>query len=602
MPSSPASPASFRPALHSLLPRPLPAPVESAVERLLGLDRLHRVYDAARLDPASIFDRLLHLLGVRVDVSPSDLARIPAAGPVVAVANHPFGLLEGPILGSLLLPLRPDLRILANSLLGAAPEISRYCILVNPFGGPAAARANVRSLKDSIAWLRNGGLLAAFPAGEVAHMDLRLRAIADPAWNPSIARIIRLTAATVVPIHFHGANSALFQILGLIHPRLRTALLPHEFLNKRRASVSVRIGHPIPPAQLAAFADDPGLTAHLRRRTYALAPVARPAAPLRLPIPRRPASAPVPVAAPRSLHILESEIRALPPDRLLAEQGPLAALWSRISETPTVIDEIGRLRELTFRAAGEGTGKASDIDPFDTSYTHLFVWNRETREIAAAYRLAFVPEILASSGLRGLYTNTVFSYGSAFLDQIGPAVELGRSFVRAEYQRSYAPLLLLWKGIGALVAAHPSARVLFGPVSISNDYSPASRELIVRFLSAYCRADGLTPLVRARNPFHHHRPGPQDPLAGASSIDDLSALVADIETDGKGVPVLLRQYLKLGGKLVCFNVDRDFADSLDGLIVVDLLETDPRVLDRYMGKDPARAFLARHAPAATPAR
>ncbi len=588
VPSHPA--AGFAPPLEALFPAPLPRPVQAAFERILALDRLYALYDSARRAGCSrsLYDHLLELLGVRAEASPRDLERIPRTGPVVAVSNHPFGLLEGPILGSLLPSVRPDVRILANSLLGAMPEIARHCILVNPFGGPAAARANLRAVREAIAWLDAGHMLVVFPAGEVAHVDPRTWSVADPPWNPAAARLLERTGATAVPFYFSGANSALFQLLGLAHPRVRTALLPHEFLNKRHSAVELRIGHAIPPARQREFPTPESLTGALRERVYLLARRDGPRP--RLTVRWRAKPLP-PVAPPADPAALAGDIAALPPDRCLAAHGDLAVYLGLSRELPAVLAEIGRLREISFREAGEGSGLARDLDAFDDYYEHLFVWNCATREIAGAYRAGATPPILAARGVRGLYTASVFSYGRPFLDRLGPALELGRSFIRPEYRRSYAPLLLLWKGIGRLVASRPEARTLFGPVSISNDYQPASRRLMVDYLEASALAPELTRLVRPR---HRFRPA-RIPAARPAGLEDLSACIADLEPDGKGVPVLLRQYLGLGARVVAFNVDRKFSNALDGLVVVDLTRTRPVTLERYMGRDAAREFLAFHA-------
>jgi putative hemolysin len=589
-------------AIGSIFRHKLPQPIESALERVLLVDRLFEVYERAVVHnpKASVFDNLLDLLHVHAEVSAHDLTRIPREGPVVVVANHPFGLIEGPILGSLLMPVRPDTKFMCNSLLGAMPEIGRHCILVNPFGGGDAVKENLSGLKEAIACLRKGGMLAVFPAGEVAHMDVRRREIVDPAWNDSIARIARRTGAAVIPMFFDGANSPLFQVLGLIHPKLRTAMLPHEFLNKQHTTIELRIGNPIPAKKIATFEGDRELIEYLRKRTYLLKNRKDP--------PRKKFSrvfrgwahqdelTKIVDAAPAEL--LETEVASLGARHLTADQGEYAVYLARAAEIPNVMREIGRLREVTFRQNGEGTGKALDIDAFDSYYLQLFVWNREANEVVGAYRLGPSDEILAGFGRKGLYTSTVFAYKREFLERIGPALEMGRSFVRVEYQKSYAPLLLLWKGIGRFVSRNPRYKVLFGPVSISNEYGATSRQLMVDFLKAYCHSDDLARLVRARSPFRR-RPGKDLGPALVSTraewdIEELSALVADIETDQKGVPVLLRQYLKLGGKLVSFNVDPNFADALDGLIVVDLAKTDVRVLERYMGKDAARAFLGFH--------
>jgi putative hemolysin len=266
-------------------------------------------------------------------------------------------------------------------------------------------------------------------------------------------------------------------------------------------------------------------------------------------------------------------------------------------QIPYVLKEIGRLRERTFRAVGEGTGKPCDIDEFDQLYTHLFVWNMEQLEIVGSYRLGPTDEILRHAGRQMLYTDTLFRFRPALLEQLVPALELGRSFVRQEYQRSASALMLLWKGIGAHVVRNPRYKLLFGPVSISSTYQTASQQLMVEFLRANSFLDEEARLVRPRNAF---KPGVGDslyrcdrtPIAG--SIDDVSELVAELEEDEKGVPVLLRQYLRLGGKLLAFNIDPEFANVVDGLVLMDLTRADPRVLAKYMGNAGAGAFLRYH--------
>ena len=291
---------------------------------------------------------------------------------------------------------------------------------------------------------------------------------------------------------------------------------------------------------------------------------------------------------------LQAEIDALPPDQRLVDRGRFHVYWARASEIPRALQEIGRLRELTFRAVGEGTGRGADVDLFDAFYLHLFVWDTHEVAIVGAYRLGLVDEILARHGKRGLYTHSLFKYRTRMLESLSPAIELGRSFVRAEYQRSFAPLLLLWAGIGRFIEAAPRYAVLFGPVSISARYAPASRRLIVDCLSAHRADTGLAREVRPRRPFRAGAAAAPNPIAAPGSVEELSRRIAEIEQDGKGVPVLLRHYLELGGKLLGFNLDPNFSDTLDGLIMVDLRASDPRMLARYMGEEGAAGFLAYH--------
>ena len=303
---------------------------------------------------------------------------------------------------------------------------------------------------------------------------------------------------------------------------------------------------------------------------------------------------PVVAAIPQTL--LKAEVEALPAEQRLVASGHFLVQYARAEQIPWCLQEIGRLREITFRAAGEGTGKASDVDLFDAYYLHLFAWDAQAEAIVGAYRMGLTDEILVRYGKRGLYTQSLFRYGPRLLETISPAIEFGRSFVRAEYQRSFSPLLLLWRGIGRFLLRSPQYAVLFGPVSISSSYAPLSRQLMVDYLKTNNIEADLARHVKARRPFRGRRPTAWDgvELADLKDIEDLSRAIARIERDNKGVPVLLKQYLKLGGRLLGFNADEQFSDALDGLIMVDLRASEPRVLARYMGEDGAAAFLARH--------
>jgi putative hemolysin len=430
-------------------------------------------------------------------------------------------------------------------------------------------------------------LLIVFPAGEVSHLQLRERRIADPCWNPNIARFIRHTEATVVPIFINGANSVAFQVMGMIHPQLRTARLLHELVNKERKTVELRIANPIPFETLKALGSDADITRYLRYRTYLLEERAGRHSLTR----KSPRLKPIVPPAPQAS--VESEIAAL---NCLSENGDLEVYSARASQIPNVLHEIGRLREVTFRQAGEGTGQPVDLDRFDNTYHHLFVWDRVQKQIAGAYRLGITTELLPRLGLDGLYTHTLFQFNRAFFDRVGPAIEMGRSFVTPAYQKQYAPLLLLWKGIGQFVSKDPSHPVLFGPVSISNDYNPVSRRLIVRYLQAQESVRDLAHLVKPRRRFQTRAFGSDNEAISLMlrNKDELSSVTSDIELDGKGIPILLKQYLKLGGKLLAFNVDPLFSNALDGLILVDLRQTAPAILNRYMGPAGARQFLSYH--------
>lgn len=591
-------------------PAPVAAVVRPPLEHVLAFSRLNAIYDEIReqthapTSPRKFCETVLDKLNLAVQVTQADLERIPTEGPLVVMANHPFGGIEGLILANLLLSVRQDVKVLANYLLGTIPDIHPVCIFVDPFNGPEAYSRNVRALKQAMRWVRDGGALGVFPAPEVARLDLARRRIADPQWSEHMASLARRNSASVTPVYLTGANGPLFQMAGLIHPRLRTALLPRQVVNKRHRTVRVHVGTEIPARRLTEFDNDRQAIDYLRLRTYALRGRPRRLRPQRKGrrglrrLPRFRKTMDVPSIAPAPpIDELAGEIQALPDETRLATTGDLSVYLADASQMNRLMVEVGRQRERTFRAVGEGSGNPLDLDRFDETYLHLLVWNDEQRELVGAYRMGRCDEIIRREGRKGLYLFSLFNFSDRLFERLGPTVELGRSFVRPEYQKSFSPLMLLWKGIGAFAAANPQYRRFFGPVSISNDYSPASRAMIVSFMNDPARRSPLASMIQPRTPFSLKRAAKSDVLTMGRALRDaeeLGDVVGDIERDGKGVPILLRQYLKLGAKSLGFNVDPEFGYCLDCLVLVDLLHTDRRTLRKYMGSKQVEAFLGAH--------
>jgi putative hemolysin len=301
------------------------------------------------------------------------------------------------------------------------------------------------------------------------------------------------------------------------------------------------------------------------------------------------------IIPPRSPETLQREVEALPETQRLVVTGDQEVWIARAEQIPTLLFEIGRLRETTFREAGEGTGFQVDLDGYDFYYLHMFLWHRGRREVVGGYRFGLTDRILSTRGLSGLYTSTLFEFDEQLFEEMGPAIELGRSFISLEHQRSYAGLLTLWKGIGAFVVRNPRHATLFGPVSISDQYKGKSQRAIVTFLRQNRYAHPWSRYVHARNPFRLGWRRPKFPRRNRlESLEDVSALISKIESDQKGVPILLKQYMKLGGTLLGFNIDPHFSDVLDVLTMVDLRRTDRKALQRYMGREGAEAFFAHH--------
>lgn len=585
--------------------------IERGVEQSTRLARLHDLYQTMpKTDsPCAFLEETLKLLNVDYDQighgtgqvqeqAPEFKAhaadQIPKTGGAVIVANHPFGGLEGIIMAHLLLQVRSDIKIVANPFLSRIQELKSLFIDIDPFETREAIKRNHQSVKAAYKWVENGGLLVIFPAGEVSHLHLRDRAVTDPEWKGLVARVVRRHQVPVVPIRFVGKNSAMFQLAGMLHPRLRTLMLPHEMLNKHSQTVRVHIGQALPYSSMRHL-DDAGMIRYLRTQTYLLGSHPQKTEQAMTVLGQHPVQQ-MPVQAAQKTEDLLTEIAQLGNDAKLASTGSLVAYIAKADRIPKILQEIGRLRELTFRAVGEGTGRAQDLDLFDNYYEHLFIWDEAEECLVGSYRLGRTDEILNAYGRKGLYSHTLFKYKKKLLKKITHSIELGRSFVRQEYQKSFTPLMLLWKGIGEYVVREPRYHLLFGPVSISNDYAPLSQKLLVDFLQAQRFDHQLASYVKPRKKFKYkgEKQWRKSGFTELTDLDTLSRLISSVEADQKGVPILLKQYLKMGGHLLGFNVDDAFSQVLDGLIVVDLRAAEEKVLAKYMGKSGATAFLDYH--------
>jgi putative hemolysin len=584
------------------IPNKLASLLKEGIEKALLLHKLNETYHhvAEYTDPKEFVDKTLESLNISYDIKDDELASIPRVGPLVIISNHPFGGIEGLIFSSILLGIRHDTKIMANYLLGRIPQLKDILFCVDPFEKDSAARRNLKPLRDSISWLRADHALVLFPAGEVSSINLQQRQVIDPAWYTTTARIVRKSGASVLPVFFEGTNSALFQAAGLIHPGLRTAMLPHELLNKQHKTIKIRTGGIVPFQKMERLIGDDELTKYLRMRTYALK--------------HRETIKLTNKGATMVLHkgsdvpfrllesepgqgLLEEEVKKLPRDQILIDTGDYTVFHARAHQIPNLLFEIGRLREITFRKNGEGTGKPIDLDRFDLYYTHLFIWNSKQREVVGAYRLGLVDMILDRFGQKGLYSSTLFNYKDTFLQRVACGIELGRSFVRSEYQKLYLPLLLLWKGIARFAVQNPSYTTLFGLVSVSDAYSPLSKQLIVSFLTINHYAPELAQFVKPKisvGKVLKRRHRLQCASSLPSDIEELSSLIADIESDRKGIPILLKHYVKLGGKLMSFGLDPSFGNVLDGLVLVDLLKSDRRIMNRFMGEEGASRYFGYH--------
>jgi len=565
-----------------------PRILSAVTEKVLGLDRLAQIYDRrpAGCTPHEFLQYTLEALGVTLNlVNASNLEEIPRTGPVLIVANHPLGGLEGVAIAKVIGDIRPDLKVLTNELLRRIPELADIFIGVDVLSSDAAA-GNVSSIKQVHKHLKNDGAVLIFPAGMVSTYERGHRRIQDRAWNRLAGQLLKRYQETCLPVHVRGTNSRLFYAAGMIHPRLRTALLPRQLANKQGFKLELRFGRPILAAELRLLQSPRAITDYLRVSTDAL--VREPKTLLRTKDQSLVDSSPVSGSAE-----LFSAITGLEECRLI-EHEELDVYCAPYDRLGPIMEQIAIAREVTFRSVGEGTGLSKDSDEFDPHYLHLFLWDKAALRIAGAYRVGLVDEIVAKHGVKGLYSRSLYKYDEAFTNRLGPAIEMGRSFIHPDYQKKPVSLNLLWRGIGKILVENPRYHTLFGSVSISREYSDLARALIADTMMTNFKANEFDQLIKPITPHKiMNRVWTSEMLAELSNIKMLSKLIGRCDP-GKAVPVLLRHYLSVNGKLACFNIHPNFSDSLEGLIIVDARKTDAKTLRRFLGADGSEHFMSFH--------
>ncbi|MBV1869834.1 MAG: lysophospholipid acyltransferase family protein [Gammaproteobacteria bacterium] len=578
----------------------------SKVTGIAILEKHYLYLKPGRRKGKAFVNQLISHLGLRSKVRARFSGQpIPHTGGVLLMSNHPYGIADGLLLLQYALTYRDDVKVLVNKAITQVSEFDNLVIPVNPYGGKAAQRENGIAMRECQRWLDEGHCLIVFPAGEVSHYQPSKKSVCDGKWSAHIARLVKKSSARVVPVFFHGHNGWVFHMAGLISPWLRTLMLGRCFINTFGKTIHFTVGEQILPKTYRKSTDINELAKFLRLQSCLLDSKLELDASqnnkpdknaLKLNPSNRLKKNEQEIIAPVDAALLAADVAMLPERSHLLTCGGLSIYFADKLSIPNIMREIGRLREETFRRVGEGTGREIDVDKYDDYYTHLFIWHPKNREVVGSYRAAEVFKVVAEHGMSGLYSHSLFKFSPTLLSQLAPSVELGRSFVRLEYQRSYAPLLMLWKGIAIFLAKETDCSVLFGPVSISNDYSNESQKMLIDYLRVNNPFPQQSKVVKARKPFKlHKRVGwTSSEFRGLKDVDLVSHLVSKLESDQKGVPILLKQYLKLGGYVLSFNVDQDFNDVLDCMIVVDLPQNDHKTLKRYMGEELATDFILRH--------
>ncbi|MBN1925932.1 MAG: lysophospholipid acyltransferase family protein [Prolixibacteraceae bacterium] len=552
------------------------------VMHLMQMKKVNKLYtELAHESGLGFIDKLLETLDIRYDIDSADLEKIPETGAFITVSNHPFGGLDGMLLIKILSEKRPDVKILASSLLKKITPLNDF-FLFDGNDEPSKAAIKMRkNIKLPLNHLSSGGCLCIFPAGEVSGYDQYYN-VNDREWQYSILKLIKKSGVPVLPVYFSGSNSRLFHLLGMINPQLQNIKLPSELLNKKNKLIKVRISQPIRHSEIDKFSDIHQLGRYLRAKTYSMGAYesfevkkffkTRP--PLKI-------SRQEEIIPAVDVIALKNEIEKIKCDYTLFSLKNYTIYCAPSKLIPGILNEIGRLREITFRLVGEGTNMSIDIDEYDLYYNQLFIWDNEENCIVGAYRIGKGNDILHQFGINGFYIKSLFRIRPRFKNILRQSLELGRSFVIKEYQRKPLPLFMLWKGLLYFLLKNPQYRYLVGPVSISNNYSPVSKDTIIRFITANYFNRDLAKYIRPRKAYRFVSESPEVNLlienAGAD-LNKFDRLIGDIDKMNSGIPVLLKKYLSLNAKILAFNVDPSFSNCLDGLIILDVYDVPQQTI------------------------
>lgn len=545
--------------------------------KLLNISTLNKIYDRNKhLSELEFIDALLDEFEINFEIPEEDLRRIPKNGPFITISNHPLGGIDGILLLKLLLEKRDDFKIIANFLLHRIEPLKPYIMPVNPFENRKEIKGSMMGFKSAMAHLREGHPLGIFPAGEVStYKDGRL--VVDKPWEVAAMKLIKKAEVPIVPIYFHAKNSSFFYKLAKLSDTLRTAKLPSELLSQKERIIKVRIGNPISLGDQKEHKTLDDFTEFLRKKTYVLAnPFQKKKLleniPKNLKIPK----APKKIAGPISIKVMEDEIEALRiNDKRLLVSNNYEVFLAPAVQIPNILQEIGRLREVTFREVGEGTNNATDLDKFDSYYHHMFLWDTTSQKIAGAYRMGMGSEIFSRFGIDGFYLQDLFRFEPELYPMMSKSIEMGRAFIIKEYQQRPMPLFLLWKGIVHTTLRHPEHKFLIGGVSISNKFSEFSKSLMIEFMKSNYYDPYVAQYINPKKEFKVKlKDADKDFIFDESEADlnKFDKIIDEVEPGSLRLPVLIKKYIKQNAKVVAFNVDPLFNNAVDGLMYIRIAD------------------------------
>lgn len=546
--------------------------------KVLKISTLNKIYNRNKhLNELPFLDAILDDFKIKFEIPEEDLKRLPKDGAYITVSNHPLGGIDGILLLKLMLEQRKDFKIIANFLLHRIEPLVPFIMPVNPFENRKDAKSSLAGFKNAILHLREGHPLGIFPAGEVStYRDGKL--VVDRPWEEAAMKLVKKAEVPVVPIYFHAKNSKLFYKLSKISDTLRTAKLPSELLTQKRRTIKVRIGKPISVADQKEYASLEDFSEFLRRKTYILSnafedkPKILDNISSTLKTPKPPKN----IVTPVDNALMTKEVDALrEEDARLLQSKNYEVFLAEPGKIPNVLREIGRLREITFREVGEGTNESIDLDNFDTYYHHMFLWDNDAKLIVGAYRMGLGSQIFEKYGINGFYLQDLFRFEPELYKMMSQSIEMGRAFIIKEYQQKPMPLFLLWKGIVHITLRYPEHKYLIGGVSISNQFSNFSKSLMIEFMKSHYYDPYIAQYVRPKKEFKVKLKDADKDFVFDETEADLNKfdkIIDEVEPGALRLPVLLKKYIKQNARLVAFNVDPLFNNSVDGLMYIKIAD------------------------------
>ncbi|MFL9830231.1 GNAT family N-acyltransferase [Flavobacterium sp. ARAG 55.4] len=544
--------------------------------KVLKISTLNKVYNRNNhLKEIDFLNGIVDDLQIKFEIPEEDFKRLPKDGAYITISNHPLGGIDGILLLKLMLEKEPNFKIIANFLLHRINPLKQYIMPVNPFENHKDAKSSVLGIKETLRHLSDGKPLGMFPAGEVSsYKDGQL--IVDKPWEEGAIKVIRKAQVPVVPIYFHAKNSRLFYILSKISGTLRTAKLPSELFSQKNRVIKVRIGKPISVAEQNEYESIESYSEFLRKKTYMLANPFEKESKLLTPSNLKISRNPKEIATPANEEKIISEVKALrDTDCRLLQSKNYEVFFAGANKIPSILHEIGRLREITFREVGEGTNESIDLDKFDQYYHHLFLWDEEAKRIAGAYRMGLGSEIYPKNGIEGFYLNELFRFEPELHEMMHQSIEMGRAFIIKEYQQKPMPLFLLWKGIIHTTLRFPEHKYLLGGVSISNQFSDFSKSLMIEFMKSNYYDPYIAQYIHPKKAYKVKlKDADKDFIFNETEADlnKFDKIIDELEPGILRLPVLIKKYIKQNAKVVAFNVDPLFNNAVDGLMYIRIAD------------------------------